>query len=68
MTRHAAERCEEMGLTEDDVEAALSYPEITYPSPPHYGPGRNIAVASRLAVVHNGPTVITVLWHKRSDR
>jgi len=68
MTRHPAERFEEMGLTEDDVEAALSYPEITYPSSPHYGPGRNIAVAGRLAVVHNGPTVITVLWHKRSGR
>jgi len=68
MTRHASERCAEMGLTEHDVAVALEAAEISYPSPPEYGHGRNITVAGRLAVVHNGSTIITVLWHARSGR
>lgn len=70
LTYHASARMIEMGVDDDELLETLGYPSITYPSPPSYGPGRLIAVAGRLAIVHNPSTrtVITVLWHGRSDR
>ena len=42
----------------------------TYPSDPHYGLGRRVAVRSRLAVVYaeSDWTVITVLWDGQTSR
>ena len=68
LTYHAQHRCSQMGLTIDDVASVLRSPQLTYPSPPEYGPGRMISVADSLAVVHRGPDVITVLWHGRTSR
>lgn len=52
-----------MELTLAEVEDVLAQPDITYPSPPHHGPGRWISVGGRLAIVHDEACrVITVLW------
>ena len=53
LTNHASARMNEMGVEDNELLETLEYPSITYPSPPSYGPGRSIAVAGRLAVVHN---------------
>ena len=70
VTQHASVRMDEMGVQTEELIETLEHPSITYPSPPAYGPGRAIAVAGRLAVVHNPTTraVITVLWHGWSGR
>lgn len=70
VTGHAAHRMDQMGVEESELFYVLEHPSITYPSPPHHGPGRSIAVAGRLAIVHNPTTktVITVLWHGASGR
>ena len=68
LSYHAELRCSQMGLTRDDVLSVLRSPQLTYPSPPKYGPGRMISVADPLAVVHRGSNVITVLWHGRAGR
>lgn len=68
LTHHARQRSTEMGLSQAEVERALAYPEVTYPSPPAYGPDRKICVSGRLAVVHSGSDVITVLWRGRDQR
>jgi hypothetical protein len=51
-----------------EVADALVSAELTYPSPPKYGAGRQISVAGPLAVVHHDDHVITVLWHRREGR
>ena len=60
-----------MGVEENEVVATVQYPEVTYPSPSKYGPGRAVSVAGRLAVVHSvgdDVVVITVLWRGESGR
>lgn len=69
LTRHARQRCIEMGLTRADVVVVLLDPETTYPSPPHYGPGRRVSTRGYLAVVHTDDfSVITVLWNRQCSR
>ena len=68
LTAHAQHRCDEMGVTADEVATSLTFPELTYPSPPRYGADRQISVAGRLAVVHRHHDGITVLWHRRDGR
>jgi len=59
-----------MGLTTAAVQTVVLQPEITYPSPPEYGPGRTISVRDELAVVHTADRqlIITVLWRGRTGR
>lgn len=68
--RHAIERLEQMGLDWSEVIEVVARPEIIYPSPRSHGPDRWISVGGRLAVVHRGCVVITVLWRgqQTSDR
>ena len=70
ITHHAEVRMTEMQIGAVELLETLTYPSITYPSPPSHGPGRSIAVAGRLAVVVNTSTctVITVLWHGQTGR
>jgi hypothetical protein len=68
LTAHATERSTQMRLDLDEITATVRQPDLTYPSPPKYGPGRVISVGGRLAVVHSGATVITVLWRGRTCR
>ena len=68
LSHHAQQRCHEMDVTVAEVASALVDAELTYPSPPKYGAGRQISVAGRLAVVHHHNNVITVLWHRREGR
>ena len=53
-----------------EVVETLTRPVTTYPSDPHYGLGRRVAVRSRLAVVYaeSDWTVITVLWDGQTSR
>ena len=70
VTHHAEIRMNEMNVDIEEVLAVLEWPSTTYPSPASYGPGRSVAVAGRLAVVHNPSSgaVITVLWNGQSGR
>lgn len=69
LTVHALRRCDEMGVLRSEVVAAIREAEVRYPSAGAHGVGRSIAVAGRLAVVHDQDlVVITVLWRGRSSR
>ena len=68
LTAHAAQRSTEMSVDLIEITAVIGQPDITYPSPPGHGHGRVISVGGRLAVVHSGTTVITVLWRGRTGR
>lgn len=70
LSKHARQRCTEMGVEVDEVLAAVERWELRYPSPPEYGPDRMVSVAGRLAVVHTSTldVVITVLWRGREGR
>ena len=70
LSAHASSRCAQMGVDPAEAIAALDDPELRYPSPRKYGPGRSISVRGRLAVVHttDGRLVITVLWHRLASR
>lgn len=67
---HALERCSEMSLDLAHILRVVLNPVITYPGPPHHGPGRRISVGEGLAVVNNPSetTVITVLWDGKEGR
>jgi len=63
LTRHALQRCKEMGVTRHEVLDTLYRYGARYPSPESYGPNRFISVGGRLAVVHTRDLeIITVLW------
>ena len=69
LTRHALQRCLEMGVSRGEVVATLLDYESRYPSDPKYGPNRFVTVGPRLAVVHTDSLeVITVLWKGREGR
>lgn len=69
LTRHALERCREMGVTRAEVVETLAGFDCRYPSPSHYGPDRYVSAHRRLAVVHTPDlVVITVLWNGLSGR
>jgi hypothetical protein len=69
LTRHALQRCREMGVERAEVVHALRSYVARYPSPAHYGKGRFVSVAGRLAVVHTATLlVITVLWNGKTGR
>jgi hypothetical protein len=68
LSRHAQHRSDQMNVTAAEVVDVLVSPELTYPSPHRHGPGRQISVVGRLAVVHHGDHVITVLWHRLEGR
>jgi hypothetical protein len=68
ISAHAASRCLEMTIDPAEVLTVITNPEITYPSPRSYGPGRVISVGGRLAVVHCDTSVITVLWRGLDHR
>lgn len=68
ISAHAATRCLEMTVDADEVLGVIADPEITYPSHRSYGPNRFVSVRGRLAVVHCGTDVITVLWRGKDHR
>lgn len=73
LIHHAAQRAQEMGVTEARIYETLTSPDTDYPSHPSYnGPGeaRRVATKDDLAVVYetNGHKVITVLWNREEGR
>lgn len=59
LSRHALQRCREMGLTRLDVVAVLDEPEVSYPA----GDERTMSIRGDLAVCWIHDVVISVLWH-----
>ena len=61
---HARRRMEEMGVTEEEVLAALDEPEVAYPQHPKIYPDREVHAAGRVAacVVVDEGVVVTVVW------
>lgn len=68
MSPHAQQRRKMMGITEHQIATAVADPELTYPSPPDYPPGRMLYQRGEIVVVMEGSRVITVLWHRRTGR
>ena len=69
ITRHALQRCREMGVDRNEVVEAIVRFESRYPSHPSYGSDRHVSVGGRLAIVHTATLeVITVLWAGRESR
>lgn len=68
LSKHARERCEQMGVTEDQVIVAVLAPDVTYPG--QADTGRRVHVWGDLAVVVNPEKehVVTVLWNKEVAR
>lgn len=70
ITPHAHGRIREMGLTTDEVLRAVANPELSYPGPKKYPPGRTIHVRGDIAVVvaDADHCILTVLWHRKEGR
>lgn len=62
LTRHALERCQEMGLSREDVTLVLENPDIDYPNRE-----QRIASKGNVAVVYDGDKVVTILYADRDD-
>jgi hypothetical protein len=68
MSRHAAKRAAEMCVEEAEIATALTAPFLTYPNAAGHPRGTTY-VAGRIAVpVGADGTVLTVLWHGRTQR
>lgn len=62
MTKHARVRAAEMGVTDEEIEAAYYEPDRDYPQRKYLG--QRIRTRGRIALAYNPYTgkVITVLW------
>lgn len=72
LTRHAAERMLEMGLTAWDVEEVLLRPEVTYEQAAKYGPGAEVRKLGKISVATgldaSGNRIVrTVLWNTQEQ-
>ena len=72
ITPHARQRRKQMRVTEDQIEAVINDPEMTYPDDPKYPNERVIYQRGQLVVVvehgEHGTRVMTVFWHGKDER
>lgn len=70
LSGHAEERMEEMGVSVEEVQRALSNYDYDYPGSKRYPQGRRVRVSGRIGVVYEEADheIITVIWHRQSAR